>query len=350
MTILSLRRRLPGRNERRGLGSIAIDRSSQPLAGAYDAFISYHHGRDGVISASLQTAVQKLGKAWYRRRALRVFRDDTSLAASSHLWLSIEQALNQSRFLILLASPESAASIWVDKELSHWLERNSTDTVLVALTAGDLSWNPAANNFCSPDTVPLPPALKRGLTNEPRWIDLRPYRETPRDTRFHELAADFAAAIQGVPKEDLLSQELRQQRRALTLAWSAVGALVLLLVMAGWQWRVAISQEREARTQRNNLIAELGAVELSRGDKDGAIRIAAHAAQLQSSRSGEVAPIRTPSWPRSSANRIGASCSADMKRLFARWRSARTESGSSPVRKTKWREFGMSAAASSSVC
>jgi|SRR6516164_890351 len=99
MTILSLTRRLPGRNERRGLGSISIDRSSQPLAGAYDAFVSYHHGRDGAISASLQTAVQKLGKAWYRRRALRVFRDDTSLAASPHLWLSIEQALNQSRFL-----------------------------------------------------------------------------------------------------------------------------------------------------------------------------------------------------------------------------------------------------------
>ena len=32
-----------------------------------------------------------------------------------------------------------------------------------------------------------------------------------------KIAADFAAAIRGIPKEDLLSQELRQQRRALTL-------------------------------------------------------------------------------------------------------------------------------------
>jgi len=45
------------------------------------------------------------------------------------------------------------------------------------------------------------------------------YREgaDPRDARFIEQSADFAAAVQGVPKEDLLSQEVRQQRRALTL-------------------------------------------------------------------------------------------------------------------------------------
>jgi hypothetical protein len=58
---------------------------------------------------------------WYRRRALRVFRDDTSLSATPHLWPTIEQALGESRFLILLASPEAAASQWVNKEVDWWL-------------------------------------------------------------------------------------------------------------------------------------------------------------------------------------------------------------------------------------
>ena len=45
----------------------------------YDAFISYSHAQDKSIAAALQSAVQKLGKPWYRRRALRVFRDDQPL-------------------------------------------------------------------------------------------------------------------------------------------------------------------------------------------------------------------------------------------------------------------------------
>ena len=76
----------------------------------YDAFISYSHAKDKPIATALQSVVQKLGKAWYRRRALRLFRDDASLTATPHLWPSIEQALSRSRFLILLASPEAAAS------------------------------------------------------------------------------------------------------------------------------------------------------------------------------------------------------------------------------------------------
>jgi len=49
-----------------------------------------------------------------------------------------------------------------------------------------------------------------------------------------------------MPKEDLLSQEVRQQRRALTLAWSAAGSLLVLAGLAGWQWTVALQQRDRA--------------------------------------------------------------------------------------------------------
>jgi len=97
---------------------------------AYNAFISDSHATDKPIATALQAVVQKLGKAWYRPRALRVFRDDTSRSATSHLWPSIEQALGQSRFLIVLASPEAAASRWLGQEIAYWLDHNSADTVL----------------------------------------------------------------------------------------------------------------------------------------------------------------------------------------------------------------------------
>ena len=69
----------------------------------YDAFISYSHGKDKPIASALQSVMQRLGRPWYQRRALRVFRDDTSLSGTPQLWPSIEAALAQSRFLILVA-------------------------------------------------------------------------------------------------------------------------------------------------------------------------------------------------------------------------------------------------------
>jgi tetratricopeptide (TPR) repeat protein len=223
----------------------------------YDAFISYSHAQDKPIAAALQTAVQRLGKPWYRRRALRMFRDDTSLAATPHLWPSIEEALARSRYLVLLVSPQSAASPWVGKEVAYWLANKSIDTFLLAVTDGEVGWdNTAADFVWSPET-PLPAALKGRFTAEPKWVDLREYRNAvpARKGRFLDLAADLAATIHGIPKEDLLSLEVRQQRRALTLAWSAVATLLVLTAGVGWQWQVARTQRAKAE---NALTAATG--------------------------------------------------------------------------------------------
>jgi tetratricopeptide (TPR) repeat protein len=222
----------------------------------YDAFISYSHAKDKPIAAALQAVIQTLGKPWYQRRALRIFRDDTSLSATPHLWPTIEQALGQSRFFVLLASPESASSKWVDDEVLYWIRNKGIDALLIAVTDGELSWDQSIGDFRRPAGVPLPPALSGAFPNEPKWVDLSAYRTdaNPRNTAFTERSADLAAAIRGIPKEDLLSQELRQQRRALSLAWGAAGFLLLLAGVAGWQWQAAIAAERTATAQK--VIAE----------------------------------------------------------------------------------------------
>jgi tetratricopeptide (TPR) repeat protein len=234
----------------------------------YDAFISYSHAKDKPVAAALQSAVQRLGKPWYRRRALRVFRDDTSLSATPHLWPSIKDALGRSRYLILLVSPQSAASPWVGKEIAYWLSHKSIDTLLMAVTEGEVGWDNAAGDFIWAEATPLPLALKGKFSAEPKWIDLRDYRDPlpslpptrgrvwrGRDAKFLDLAADLAAAVHGMPKEDLLSQEVRQQRRALTLAWSAAATLLVLTAAAVWQWQVANIQRAKAE---NALTAATG--------------------------------------------------------------------------------------------
>src|SRR5688572_31157284 len=82
----------------------------------YDAFVSYSHAADGKLAPALQAALHRFAKPWYRRRALRVFRDETSLSASPALWPSIEAALAASRYFVLLASPAAAQSRWVGQE------------------------------------------------------------------------------------------------------------------------------------------------------------------------------------------------------------------------------------------
>jgi tetratricopeptide (TPR) repeat protein len=141
-------------------------------------------------------------------------------------------ALGESRYFILLASPEAAASKWVNREVEHWLAHHGPDTLLIGVTDGTLAWDEARGDFALTAVHPLPPVLKGRFPAEPKWIDLGAYRAGAdvRDARLTELAADFAAAIRGIPKEDLLSEELRQQRNAVRLASAAA---VLLLVLAG---------------------------------------------------------------------------------------------------------------------
>src|SRR5262245_34418986 len=87
----------------------------------YAAFLVYSRAVDGRLAPALGDALQQFAKPWYRPRALRVFRDSASLAANPGLWSSIVAALEQSEYFILLASPEAAASQWVNREVEYWL-------------------------------------------------------------------------------------------------------------------------------------------------------------------------------------------------------------------------------------
>ena len=74
----------------------------------YDAFISYSHAADGHTAPALRRGLQDFARPWYRRRTMRVFLDQTSLALNPQLWSTILTVLERSRTLILLACPESA--------------------------------------------------------------------------------------------------------------------------------------------------------------------------------------------------------------------------------------------------
>lgn len=228
----------------------------------YDAFFSYSHHLDAGLTARLQTAVQQFAKPWYRLRALRAFRDETSLAASPHLWATIEEALAVSRWMVLMASPDSAQSDWVEKEIWWWRDHRSTDRMLIALTAGDIVWDPVKIDMDWDSTTALSQdALAKAFRQEPRWVDLRWVRDRgggvrAADPRLQGAVADLAAAIRQVPKDSLIGEHLRQQRKTRRIAISAVAALVIFLGAAVTAAFVAKNQSDRATQQAT--VAEAG--------------------------------------------------------------------------------------------
>jgi WD40 repeat protein len=224
---------------------------------AYDAFISYSHAADGRLAPALQSGLQRLAKPWYRLRALRVFRDETGLSTNPHLWSSIAAALDESERFVLLASPESASSPWVDKEIAHWLDTKSADRILSVVTSGDWGWDPIACRLVG-DAVPERLAL--ALVEEPRHLDLRwAAGETDLDLRnsgFRSAVADLAAPMHGMAKDELEGEDIRQHRRARRLARGAVAVVVALLIVSVIFGGYAVNQRNRARAATRE--AELG--------------------------------------------------------------------------------------------
>lgn len=218
----------------------------------YDAFISYSHAADDHLAPALQDGMQRLGKPWYRRRALHVFRDETGLSTNPHLWSSIEAALDASSWFVLFASPASASSEWVRREIEFWIATKSVETILPVVTDGDWYWN-AATNSLDGDAVPGP--LRAAMVAEPRHLDLRwAHRETQtdlRNARFRDAVAQIAAPIHGLSKDDLESEDVRQHRRTMRTTRAVAAALAILTAAAVVAAFAATSNARKARRARD---------------------------------------------------------------------------------------------------
>ncbi len=274
-----------------------------PPAGdkTYDVFISYSRRADERLAALLQRELQRFAKPAFRRRALRVFRDDASLSANPGLWSSIEQALDTSRYLVLLASPEAATSPWVAREIEHWRATEPPDRLLLVVTDGDVAWDDGIRDFDLRRSTAIPPALAGFFAEEPRFVDLRADGQgstlDPGDRRLAAAIADLAAPVHGRSKDDLVGEDLRQHRRLVRLTRTAAIVLTVLLVASVIGGVGAVVQRNEALTQRRR--AETAAEEARKAAADSEFRRLANAAST------------APTSPDAVALAIGALAAAD---------------------------------------
>ncbi len=224
----------------------------------YDAFLSYTH-RDRAVVSGIQKGLHHIGRRLGQLRALRVFRDDTDLTASPDLWGRITDALDRSRFLIVTLSPQAAQSHWVNQEVGYWLQHRGREQLLLVVAAGHLQWDEASERFDPGVSDAALPVLTQpgSLPAEPLFVDVS--ADAPWDYRapvFRDKVTALAAPIHGKPKDQLASDDLREQRRFRRLRAAAITGLVVLTVIAVAAAVVAVVQRQEAIRQRDQAIAQ----------------------------------------------------------------------------------------------
>lgn len=219
---------------------------------AYNAFVSYSHAEDRGVAQRLRAGVERFAKPWYRPRALRVFLDVSSLAAEPALWPSVERALGNSEWFVLVTSPSAAGSKWVDREIRWWLANRRVDRLLIVVADGTLAWDEAAGDFDVAASSALPPALRGALPEEPRWVTVPPGASSnpePSEAEMRETVVDVAATIRGIGKEELEGDAVRERRRTKRWVVGAISSLSLLLLVAVIAGMIALSQRASAIDQ-----------------------------------------------------------------------------------------------------
>ena len=245
----------------------------------FGAFISYARAASSTLALDLQNGLERFAKPWNKLRAVRVFRDDASMSANTALWSTIQRALERSEWFVLLATPQAAASEYVNDEVTWWVTHKGADKLLLVHAGGTVDWDDDAGDFSATSDA-IPAALKGAYKEEPRWVDLTWYGQTGSlqraDPRFVERVADLSAAIRGIERDILLGENVSQHRKTRRLTRLAIASLTVLLVIALAAGAVALVQRAEAVRQRDaateqSLIArsrQLAATAMSRADTD----------------------------------------------------------------------------------
>ncbi|MCR5498837.1 MAG: TIR domain-containing protein [Acetatifactor sp.] len=198
----------------------------------YVAFISYRHTElDKKVAKKIHYMVEhyiipkELRKDGNKKLG-KVFRDEEELPVSSNLTQSIETALDHSKFLIVICTPNLPKSIWCQREIAYFMEKHGRDHVVGILVDG------------TPDEA-FPQLLtqhveldEEGNENvrevEPLAANLTDVNHRYKESRLRKEAVRLYAALLGCPFDSLWQREKRQKMRKLV----ALMALVMTIALA----------------------------------------------------------------------------------------------------------------------
>lgn len=168
-----------------------------------------------------------------------IFRDRTDLQAGGHIDASLQQALEESETLIVLCTPASAKSHWVNHECETFLRLGREGHIFPVIAAGE----PDSGD---PETECFPPSLRgKGVFA----ADLREIRLPS-----GQLVGDgkegarlkLIAGLLGLPLDKLVQRERRRQRQTMAVLSAAALVFAGVALLAGMQTLAANRQRAEA--------------------------------------------------------------------------------------------------------
>jgi len=230
----------------------------------YAGFMSYAHA-DEAMAARLHHAIEtykvprdlSLGP---HKTLKPIFRDTAELTAHHSLSEKIQEAVNGSRFLIVLCSPAAKDSHWVNEEIRLFRSIHGEASILCVLIDG------------TPETS-FPPNLVEG-GREPLAANIGQSRDS-----FRLGVTQLAASMLGVGLDELIQRDAKRRRNRLRVLSGA--SLAFAVVMGGMAW-TAIDARDEAevsRTEAEKMVIFahaqsaywIGAVYYYTGDYHGAL-------------------------------------------------------------------------------
>lgn len=234
---------------------------------SYKAFISYSHSDVGQVADIIQKGIENIGKPFYKpTRNYEVFRDDTNLSANPELWKSIEDALQASENLILLASPQASTSKWIHKEVEWWINNKSIKNIIIVLIKGSIKWSDKDNFFDIKITNCLPTVLIDAFKTEPLWIDFSIYqfdsKNALKEISFRSQIVKIISGITGKSPRDIDSNELKRQKNiklSFIVGISILSFLIFISIFFFLSQRNAkILALKQTRIAKSNLLIAQG--------------------------------------------------------------------------------------------
>lgn len=219
----------------------------------YRAFISYSHAdrkwarwlHRSLESYRLPTGLETPGGGGRRGRLRPIFRDRDELPSAADLSGAVEEALEQSETLIVVCSPNAAASQWVNAEITTFRNLGRSHRILCYIVAGEPGGSPGEE--CFPAALIAP---EEGLEPlEPVAADARRIGDGRQNAMLK-----IAAGILGVGFDSLKQREHhRRQRR---LGAIAAGSLLIsaVTIMLAFNAVIARNEAQARRAQAEDLI------------------------------------------------------------------------------------------------
>ena len=154
-----------------------------------------------------------------------IFRDEENMAAHPSLHQALNLLIDSSRHLIVVCTPDSARSEWVDKEVRRFKRRKQPNVFAVIARGRPHSDNVETECFC--------PSLATLFDDEgnPTKEPDEPLAANLLRESHEKVVARLAAGLLGIPFDDLWRHDRRRARRRRTfIGVVGVAATMLLLV------------------------------------------------------------------------------------------------------------------------